>query len=139
MNKFLLIISTIILLSVTSKAQIAVIANKSVPESSVSKAELLDLYSGDIKWWDNGEPVIFFDLKNNDDIKSDFYSFIGKTPSRMKTIWMKKMLSGEGDPPDALDSEKEMLDIVANTQGAIGFISLSKIDSSVKTIAIINN
>ncbi|MGD8782562.1 MAG: hypothetical protein PVH88_26845 [Ignavibacteria bacterium] len=139
MRKFLLIISLIILTSIYSKAQIAVIANKSVPEKSISKSELLDLYSGDIKWWDNGEPVIIFDLKKNDDIKSDFYSFIGKTPSRMKTIWMKKMLSGEGDPPDALDSEKEMLHFVSNTKGAIGFISLTKIDSSVKIIAIINN
>ncbi len=139
MRKFLLCITILLLLAINNEAQIAVIANKSVPESSVSKTELLDLYSGDIKWWDNGDPVIIFDLKNNDDIKSDFYSFIGKTPSRMKTIWMKKMLSGEGDPPDALQSEKEMLDNVANTEGAIGFITLNKIDNSVKTIAIINN
>ncbi len=139
MKKILLCLSIFILLSISSNAQIAVIANKSVPESSVSKSELLDLYSGDIKWWGNGDPVIIFDLKKNDDVKKDFYSFIGKTPSRMKTIWMKKMLSGEGDPPDALETENDMLSVVAKTQGAIGFVSLDIIDNSVKTIAIIKD
>lgn len=118
-------------------AQVAVIANKSVPLETISGSKLLDIYSGDIKWWDNGDPVIIFDLAKKTKIKSEFYKHLGKSTARMKSIWLKNMLSGEGEPPKALESEEEMLKNVAATIGAIGFISMEKIASDVKVLALV--
>ena len=118
-------------------AQVAVIANKSVPKDKISEAELLDIYIGDIKWWDNGDPVIVHDLATKDKIKSIFYNFIGKSSVRMKSIWLKNMLSGEGDPPRALNSEEEMLKSIIETVGAIGFISKDKVVPEVKVLALV--
>ena len=47
------------------------------------------------------------------------------------------MLSGEGDPPEALTSESEMLKKVANTPGAIGFVSEKNASPDVKILTII--
>jgi len=122
---------------VKSNAQVAVIANKSVPLEHISETILLDIYSGDIKWWDNGDPVIVFDLAQKTEVKSTFYKYLGKSTSRMKSIWLKKMLSGEGEPPEALKSEEEMLKIVGKTIGAIGFISKNKVVPEVKVLALV--
>ncbi len=120
-----------------SFSQVAVIAHKSVPVDTIKKTELLDFYTGDIKKWMNGDKVIVNDLKPKGEVKKIFYKFLGKTPSRMKSIWLKKMLSGEGDPPEALKSEEEMLQKIAATPGAIGFLSHTKVDNNVKTLIVI--
>jgi ABC-type phosphate transport system substrate-binding protein len=121
----------------TGQAQVAVIANKSVPVDGIKKAELLDFYTGDIRKWDNQTPVIVFDLKQKSEMKEAFYDYLGKSPSRMKSLWLKRMLSGEGEPPQALESEEEMLKKVAETTGAIGFVSKSKVNGEVKVLVVI--
>lgn len=47
------------------------------------------------------------------------------------------MLSGDADPPDFLDSEEEMVNKVASTPGAIGFVDQSKVSGDVKVLIII--
>lgn len=77
------------------KAQVAVITNKSVKLDEISKTELLDCYTGDAIKWNDGQKVVVFDLKIKSEIKEIFYKYLGKSPSRMKSIWMKRMLSGK--------------------------------------------
>ncbi|NIR48188.1 hypothetical protein GWO43_07010 [candidate division KSB1 bacterium] len=120
-----------------ASSQVAVIAHKSVPMDTIKKSELLDFYIGDIKRWSNDKPVIVLDLKSQCEAKDLFYDYLGKSPSRMKSLWLKKMLSGEGDPPESLESEDEMLKKVASTSGAIGFVSKPKISNKVKTLLVI--
>lgn len=118
-------------------AQVAVIVNQSVKENDVSREQLLDFYSRDVRVWKNGEPVTVFDLKPKSDVKETFYQFLGKSTSRMKSIWMKKMLSGEGDPPEALETEEAVVTKVAATPGSIGFVSQAKVTDDVKVLVVI--
>ncbi len=136
--KKLFILITLFIISPPSDAQVAVIANNSVPVESIDAGDLLDLYSKEIKYWSNGEPVILFDLKPRNNVKDAFYSFLGKSSSRMKSIWMKKKLSGEGNPPVALETEEQVLRRIAVTPGAIGYISRALVESAdIKIIAVI--
>ncbi len=120
-----------------SFSQVAVIAHKSVPVDTIKKSELLDFYTGDIKKWHDGQPLVILDLKPRGDTKKAFYKFLGKSPSRMKSIWLKMMLSGEGDPPLSMRSEDELLKKVASTPGAIGFVSKRRATGDVKTLSLI--
>jgi len=122
----------------TVQAQVAVIAHPDVPVDSIDENMLLDFYSGDIQEWNNGEKITVFDLKKSKKVKNTFYKYMGKSSSRMKSIWMKKMLAGEGEPPEAIGDEKSMLLKVAETPGAVGFISAENVDDSVKLIATID-
>jgi ABC-type phosphate transport system substrate-binding protein len=118
--------------------QVAVIAHKSVPLDTISATQLLDLYTRDQQFWDDGQVVTVFDLKIKGEVRDYFYRFLGKKPSRMKSIWMKKMLLGEGSPPSTLATEEELLAEVAATTGAIGFIRLTKVTDAVKTLVVID-
>jgi ABC-type phosphate transport system substrate-binding protein len=132
------VLSAILLFSGNfASAQVAVIVNKSVQADNISESELLDFYSRDVRLWDNGDPVIVFDLKPKSEVKDAFYKYLGKSTSRMKSIWMKKMLSGEGDPPEALETEEAVVKKVAATPGSVGFVSQSKVTENVKVLVVI--
>ena len=104
-------------------SQVTVIAHQSVPVDSLNKKELLQLFSGTKDQWNDGHPVIIMDLSINGTIRDSFYAYLGKTSSRMRSIWLKRKLTGEGELPQSIGSEQELLELVASTQGAIGFVS----------------
>ena len=120
-----------------SSAQVVVIAHPTVPLDTLSRSDLIDYYTGDISLWPDETEVILLDLKPRSTAKKAFYKFLGKRPSRLKSIWMKRMLSGEGDPPEALKSESKILEKVASTPGALSYISKSTVTERVKTLLVI--
>ena len=134
MKKLILLLFIIFLK--TGFGQVAIIAHPDVPVDSLTKNKLLDLYTGDVKKWKNNQRIVAFDLKPKLEIRNEFYRLLGKTSSRMKSIWLKKMLAGEGDPPAALESETSILQKIARTPGAIGFVSESIVNNSVKVIVL---
>jgi ABC-type phosphate transport system substrate-binding protein len=105
-------------------AEVAVIANKSVPVKTIDSQTLMDLYTGDIRSWGDGQPVVLIDLKLKTEIKDVFYGYLGTSSSRMRSIWMRNMLAGEAKPPQSIGSEAELLQMVASTPGAIGYVSV---------------
>ena len=90
----------------TACADVAVIAHKSVSEDTLSKSQLMSFFECDVVKWSDGSLVVVVDLKARGEVRDTFYHFLGKRPSRMKSIWLKKMLSGEGDPPESMASVK---------------------------------
>lgn len=138
-KRALLALLSLFIWASVGRTQVAIIAHKSVPVDEIKKTELLDFYTGDVKKWRNQMTVVVFDLKPKLEVRDIFYNFLGKSPSRMKSIWLKKMLSGEGEPPQALESEEEMVKKVAETAGAIGFVSKAKLNDEVKTLFIIED
>ena len=137
MKKLILTAFCMVYWSAGGSAQVAVIAHKSVPMDKLEKSKLLDLYTGEIKSWPDDEPVVVLDLKPKSEVKKTFYKFLGKSSSRMKSIWLRSMLSGEGDPPESLQSEELLLKKVASTPGAIGFVSRPKVSDDVKILLVI--
>jgi ABC-type phosphate transport system substrate-binding protein len=136
-NTVLYVVATTFCLAawpVPAGAQVAIVANKSVPVDTIMKSELRDFYSKEIKEWSDGRPVILLDLKSKSVTKDAFYAFLGKSASRMKSVWLKKMLLGEGEPPESVDTEEKMLEKIASTAGAIGYISVAKISKDVKIL-----
>ncbi len=116
-------------------AQVAIIAHKDVPADIIEKDRLLDFYLRDVLSWPASElEVIVCDLRLKGTVKDDFYKFLGKSASRMKSIWLKRKLAGEGDPPEFFQSEEELLQHVISTPGAIGFVHASKVTDSVKVL-----
>ena len=134
----LVIVLSLSFLVSDGSAQVVVIANLSVPVDSITNAELYDLYAFEKRRWEDGQPVIVFDLEQDRDIRSGFFNFLGKSPSRMKSIWLIHKLSGEGEPPEALPNKEDMITRVADTPGAIGFARIPVQNDSVKILATID-
>jgi len=104
-------------------AQISVVAHKSVPVESIAQTDLYQLFAGDKEYWDGDTPVVIVDLAQKGELRDSFYNYLGKTSSRMRSIWLKRKLTGEGELPISVESENLLVETVADTQGAIGFVS----------------
>lgn len=130
------IIIGLICWSASASGQVAVIVNKSVSLDSLDRSELLDLYSGEKTFWSNHTPVVIFDLKPVGATRDQFYQMLNISPSRVKSIWLKRMLSGDADPPEYLPDDEEMLRKVAETPGAIGFVDSTKVSGDVKVVMV---
>ena len=120
----------------TASAQVAVIAHKDVPTDTLSKTDLLDFYTGDVQSWPGDLIVIVFDLKSRGPVRDAFYEYLGKTSSRMRSIWLKRKLSGEGDPPESFETEAAVLQRVASTPGAIGFVQKANVSGDAVKILV---
>ena len=127
----------LLLLAAAAAAEVAVIANPGVPVDTLSRDKLYEFYTGESRHWGDDVPVAVFDLKPRGAVKEAFYKFLGKSPSRMKSVWMKRMLAGEGEPPEALGSEAEVAARVAATPGALGFVSPDHAGDEVKVLILI--
>ena len=129
MKKIFLLIILIIFTNQFSTAQVAVIAHKFVLVNKISDKKLLDFYTGDIQMWEDESPVVVFDLKIKGEVKDVFYDFLSKSPSRMKSIWLKRKLSGEGDPPKLMATEGEMLKNVETTPARLVLLINQKLQT----------
>ena len=127
----------IIIAAASAQAQVAVIANKSVSESSISSGKLVDIYCLRAKTWGNGKEIVPVTIKSDNETTQKFFSALGKSSMEMKKLWMKLQLTGEGQPPAGVGSDDEVLSKVASTPGAIGFVSSDKVNSSVKVLLTI--
>ncbi len=119
-------------------AKVAIIVNKSVKLTTADQKTIVAIYMLRTSRWPNGSRITLFNLKSKSDGKNKFYSFLEKTSFELRKNWMRLHLTGEAKPPVALKSEEEMLDKVAKTPGAIGFISSEKVDDSVRILLTIN-
>lgn len=120
-------------------AQVAIIAHKEVPADDINKERLLDFYSGESRWWSSDVPVVVYDLNVKGLTRETFYKYLGRTSSRMKSMWLRRKLSGEGDPPESMRDAGDLVASVVETPGAIGFVPHEAVQGNpdVKVLALI--
>ena len=138
MKKIVLTVVLVAAFAGQTNAQVAVIAHKGVSVASVNAAAAADIFSLATKEWKDGTAVVVFDLKTEGAARTKFYDFIGKSPVELKKTWMRVQLSGEGKAPTVVGSDEEMVQKVASTPGAVGYVPASKVSGDVKVIATIN-
>lgn len=123
----------------TPAVAVAVIAHSDVSMDTLTRDQLLDYFTGDRQEWPDGTRVVIKELKIRGGVRTAFYDFIGQRPSRLKSIWLRNMLSGEGERPESLDSAAAMIECIVDTPGSIGFVDADQVaDARVKTLILID-
>jgi hypothetical protein len=123
------------LASVTANAQVIVIANPSLKTTDVSKADIRDVFSGNSSSFKDGGHVTPILLKGgaaNDEFLS---AYIGKADAAFRATWRSLVFSGQATMPRSMDSEAAVVDYVAHTLGAVGYISKATPHEGVKVVA----
>jgi ABC-type phosphate transport system substrate-binding protein len=124
------------LVSERAAAQIAVIANPSVKASAISKSELSDLFTGASSSLGGDSHVIPVLLKGGAANDAFLSEYVGKSDTAFRTAWRSLVFTGQGSMPKTVDSEAAMVDYVAATPGAIGYVGKDVAHDKVKTLAI---
>lgn len=116
--------------------QIAVIAHPGVAVDSLSKTDLQEYYTLENNKWPDGSLVYVIEQKNDSEAKDLFYHFIRYKPRELKKMWMRVVLLGEGQTPKVVRSEAEVVERVANTPGAVGYVNATLVTEDVKVLRL---
>lgn len=122
----LVVISLIWLLclfSAPAMADILIICNKTVSATGLSRNHIQDIFLGKRVLWENNHAIHVFVLKEEDIHKAFLEEYVHKSESQWKAYWKRMVFTGRGLPPKSINTEAELIDLVAKTNGAIGYVS----------------
>lgn len=125
----LILVVTVLLLPGLATAAVTgdgiqVITNPSVSTPSVSRYKLRAIFGMRQPAWPDGEIVRVFVLPDDHPLHRRFAKQrLGVFPYQLRRSWNNLIYSGLGQAPTEVSDEQEMLQWVANTRGAIGYIS----------------
>ena len=132
---FLLVTSASIF-AVRAQAQAIVIANSSVKSSEVSKGDLRDVFTGAASNLKDGSHVTPVLLKEGSAHEEFLTAYVGKNDTSFRASWRSLVFSGQASMPKSVDSEAAMVEYVAHTPGAIGYVAKSAPHDGVKVLAV---
>jgi len=133
----LTLLLTIGLTTTVWAADIALVANQSIPADSLSKSEVKGVFLTQKKSIE-GVNVKLTILKDKDLTKQFLRTYVNKTPSQFKAFYKKLMSTGKANPPKKIRSEAEMISYIARTKGAIGYVSSGAVTDKVKIIQVVD-
>jgi len=116
--------------------QVVVIANPSVKAIDLPSADLRDVFTGASSTLKDGSRVTPVLLKPGAINDSFLTLYIGRSDSAFRANWRSLLFSGQGVMPRTLDSEAAVVEYVAHTPGAIGYIAKSTPHEGVKILAV---
>ncbi|MDM8535434.1 hypothetical protein QUF70_01635 [Desulfobacterales bacterium HSG17] len=114
---------------------IIIICNKDVSETALDKTDIIKIFLGKKTEWQDSQKINFAIMRNDSLHKAFLKQHIGKTKSQFRNYWRKKVFTGKGRAPKKLDSSELMVQFVAKTSGAVGYISEESLHSSVKKLS----
>lgn len=139
-KKFALIALAIILsMAAASAAQnIVVIVNQKNALDSLTEKELQDYFMKKDRTWPNGDPVRFFDHRDENKTRKAFLDkYIKKTSREVELYWIGEKIYTGHIAPIQITSDSMMLKMVSRFPGGIGFVDKKgKLPKSVKIITV---
>ncbi len=126
----------ILVLESSAFADVVFITNNSVTYDSLTKAEIKGIFTGEIAAWHDGQDIKFITLKKGPTHHEFTRKYMRKSESQFLRYWRKQVFTGTGSMPKSFLSEKDLVDYVASTDGAIGYISATTSAEGVKNITI---
>lgn len=118
------------------QAQVVVIANATIKASDVSTADLRDVFTGTSSTFKDGSRVTPVLLKQGAVNDGFLTLYVGKSDAAFRANWRSLLFSGQGAMPRTLDSESAVVEYVAHTAGAIGYIAKSTPHEGAKVLAV---
>ena len=122
--------------SPTASAQ-QLIVHPGVSITEERKSGVRALFTMRLSRWPDGMPVQVFVLPDQDVTHFDFAKgVLGVLPQQLRRAWDRAVFSGTGQAPTEVLDESEMLDRVAETPGAVGYVSDGVADERVRVVPV---
>lgn len=125
------------LASAPAAADLALIAHPGTADDRLSLNVARRMFSMQLSHWPDGTPVRVFVLPDNTPQHRAFAKDLLRLfPRQLRRVWDRQLYSGTGQVPDTVGSEREMMRRVAETPGAVGYISSENLDETVRILSI---
>lgn len=123
-------------LCLPAHSQVLIIANPSISAADLSKADLRDVFTGAASSFKGAGQVTPVLLKQGA-VNDDFLGlYVGKSDSAFRASWRSILFSGQGVMPKTLETDTAVVEYVAHTPGAIGYIGKATPHEGVKILVV---
>jgi ABC-type phosphate transport system substrate-binding protein len=115
---------------------VIIVANTRVTVSQISETQLHDIFTGARSRFGDGSHVVPVVLKGGPVHEVFLRKHVGDSLDEFRTHWRKMVFTGEGAMLKEFPSEDSLLEYVAATPGAIGYVSRMPDGSTVKVLQV---
>jgi ABC-type phosphate transport system substrate-binding protein len=140
MRKIIFITIIIVCFCLVTVAQedesIGVIVNKGNSLSSINARILRNIYLGKQTFWPDNKIIVVAMLKGGKIHEKFLKTIVQQNSSQFSLYWKNQTFTGTGVAPKIFDTDAELKAFIKDNPGAIGYISLSGIDDSVKKLPV---
>ena len=133
---FILLVIIFLFFPLSAFSEIVLIANKNVEENSLSKEEVKNIFLGNKKKWSNNNMIQFVIQKKGPVHKDFLKAHIGRSEQQYRMTLRQMVFLGKGNLPKECNSDKEMIEYVAKTDNAIGYVESNSVNDTVKKMAV---
>jgi hypothetical protein len=134
---FILLLGSLGWWSAASAQDVVLVANKGVQISEISNADLRAIFIGTRTRFADGSHAVPVTLKGGPAHEVFLKNHVGEGPEEFRSRWRKVVFTGQGAMPKAFDSESALLEYVAATPGAVGYVSQISSQNRVKLLAAV--
>lgn len=121
--------------TLTSQAEVVVVVGSRSPVTSLTKAQISDLYLGRTKDFPSGGGTALTAMIASGPAKDDFFEkVLSKTDSQARSIWARLVFTGIGTGPKELGDAHQMKKLLATNPNVIGFLDKADVDGQVKVV-----
>ncbi len=133
-----LLLLTLTLVSVGGAALATeIIANRSVAPNALSLAAARSIFGMRQVKWPDGTPIRVFVLPDQHPVHVALCKErLNLFPYQLRQSWDRLVYSGMAQAPNEAASEEELINKVAATPGAIGYVRKAKVNDAVKKLSL---
>lgn len=113
---------------------VLVVVHESVESPELSRSDLLEIYTLRRGYWNDGSRISVADYKGSSEIRSAFYSDLDIRINAIKRIWLKEQFTGSSLPPKVVENVDEMVELISENPGTIGYIPRSGLTEELKVL-----
>jgi ABC-type phosphate transport system substrate-binding protein len=123
--------------SAAAAQDVVLVANKGVQISEIRNADLRAIFMGEKTRFADGSHAVPVTLKGGAVHEVFLTKHVGESPDEFRAQWRKAVFTGQGSMPKAFGSEASLIEYVATTPGALGYVSRFSATDNVKSIAVV--
>ena len=128
-----ILISLVFSASANCYAQISIVVGSN-SSHTVDKIQVKDIFSGAKLNWPNGNQIQVVDQPSASFTNQFYKKLTGHSSAQIRLQWTKLMLSGQAKAPLKARNDDEMKMALVSNSDAIGFVSTSSLDETVKEV-----
>ncbi len=102
---------------------VKMIAHPDVPDAACSEKNAQRIFLGKKTSWEGGLAIVPVMLKDGETHEAFVEDLLDRSVAKFEIYWKQAVFTGRGIPPRAFDDEAELMAYVADTPGAVGYVS----------------
>lgn len=119
-------------------ADIVIVANPSVKETTLTRQEVNDIFLGKKRYWKDNSRIRVAQLGEGK-IRHDFLEkYLKKTPAQYRIHIQKIVFTGQGKNQMRFQSAGKIVDYVSKTPGAIGYVDSHTLINDLVSLAVVD-